>query len=92
MSTMIKTFAVVVLAISVLFIALPASANTTITGEVSDSNEIIAKDGTIYNIAETEKGEELAEMVGEVVNVTGTVQEAEGEKTITVDSFTKVAE
>ena len=92
MSTMIKTFAVVVLAISVLFIALPASANTTITDEVSDSNEIIAKDGTIYNIAETEKGEELAEMVGEVVNVTGTVQEAEGEKTITVDSFTKVAE
>lgn len=90
MSNVVKTLAIVALAISVLFVALPASANTTVTGEVGSSNEIISEDGTIYNIAETEKGDELASMVGEIVQVTGTVQETEGEKTIIVNSFTVV--
>lgn len=90
MKKVVKTLAIVALALSVLFMALPASANTTVTGEISDSNEIIAQDGTIYSIAETEKGDELAAMVGEVVEVTGTVQEAEGGKIITVESFTVV--
>ncbi len=90
MKNAVKTLAVVALALSVLFVALPVSANTTVTGEVGDSNEIITEDGTVYTIAETEKGDELASMVGEIVKVTGTVQEAEGAKTITVDSFTVV--
>jgi hypothetical protein len=87
MKNVVKTLAVVALALSVLFIALPAMAGTTITGEVGYAYEIIADDGTVYSIVENEKGDELAAMVGETVQVTGTVQDEDGEKTITVESF-----
>jgi hypothetical protein len=87
-----RTLVVVALALFVLFVALPASANTTVTGEVGSSNEIVTEDGTIYTIADSEKGDELASMVGEIVKVNGTVQETEGVKTITVDSFSIVTE
>jgi hypothetical protein len=78
------------LVLAVLLIAAPVMANTTVTGEVGDSGEIISDDGTIYTIAASEKGEEVSSMVGETVTVTGTVQEAEGEKVFTVESFTVV--
>jgi hypothetical protein len=79
-----------VLLLTAVLIAAPAMANTTVTGEVGDSGEIISDDGTIYTIAGNEKGEEVSSMVGETVAVTGTVQETEGEKIITVESFTVI--
>lgn len=69
-----------------------ADASATITGEVTEANEIVTDDGTAYTIAATEKGDELASMVGEIVKVTGTVAEAEGEKIITVQNFSVVKE
>lgn len=87
MKNVVKTLAVAALALSVLFVALPAMAGTTITGEVGYAYEIITDDGTVYSIVENEKGDELAAMVGETVQVTGTVQDEDGEKTITVESF-----
>lgn len=88
MKNVVKTLAVAALALSVLFVALPAVAGTTITGEVGYANELISEDGTVYSIADTEKGDELSAMVGETVQVTGTVEEDDGEKIILVDSFT----
>lgn len=70
--------------------SLLADPSATITGEVTENNEIVTEDGSAYTIAPTEKGDELSAMVGEIVNVTGTVQEAEGEKIITVTNFTVV--
>lgn len=90
MKNVVRIAAALALLASVLFIAIPALANTTVTGEVGMGYNIISEDGTVYVIAETEKGEELAAMVGEIVKVTGTVQESEGEKVITVESFTLV--
>jgi hypothetical protein len=78
--------------LAVLLITAPAMANTTVTGEVGASGEIITEDGTIYIIADSEKGEEVSSMVGEMVTITGTVQEDEGEKTITVESFRVIPE
>lgn len=78
----------------IMFAAVSVLADTsaTIMGEVTEANEIITDDGTAYTIASSEKGDELAAMVGEKVKVTGTVQEAEGEKTITVTNFSVVQE
>jgi hypothetical protein len=90
MKNVSKTLAVFILALSVIFGSIPAMANTTITGEVDSANEIITADGIVYIIADTEKGGELASMVGETVKVTGTVQEVEGAKVITIDSFSVV--
>ena len=87
MKNVVKTLAFAALALSVLFVALPAMAGTTITGEVGYAYEVITDDGTVYSIVENEKGDELAAMVGETVQVTGTVQEEDGEKTITVESY-----
>jgi hypothetical protein len=73
-------------------VSVMADVSATIMGEVTETNEIVTDDGIAYTIASTEKGDELAAMVGERVRVTGTVQEAEGERTITVTNFSVVQE
>jgi hypothetical protein len=90
MKNQIKIFTVLALVVSALLVALPAMANTTVTGEVSEAGEIVTDSGTIYVIEVGEKGDELAAMVGETVKVTGTLQESEGIQYITVASFTVI--
>ena len=61
---------------------------TTIVGEVSDNYEIVA-DGQIFAIADTEKGRELVgSYISARVQVTGTVEEIDDMKILTVVSFT----
>ena len=88
----IKIVTVLSVFLCILFAGGLALADTaaTIMGEVTENNEIVTDDGTAYTIAPTEKGDELSAMVGEIVNVTGTVQESEGEKIITVTNFAVV--
>lgn len=90
MKTRNKHLIVLCVLLAAMFAVAPvlAGGSATLTGEVSESNEIITDDGTVYTIAATEKGDELAAMVGETVTATGTIQEAEGEKVITVTAFT----
>jgi hypothetical protein len=90
MKKQLNFLTVAALVVAAVFIALPVMADTMVTGSVGSSYDILADDGMVYIIAETEKGEELAAMVGETVQVYGTVEEAEGEKFITVNSFTVV--
>lgn len=66
-------------------IAEPTSV--TIVGEVNDQYQIVAKDGTIYEIADTELGNEVLKHIGEVVEVTGDVEEEDGDKVLEVKSF-----
>jgi hypothetical protein len=88
----IVTVLSVFLCIMFAAVSVMADASATITGEVTETNEIVTDDGTAYTIASSEKGDELAAMVGEKVRVTGTVQEAEGENIISVTSFSVVQE
>jgi hypothetical protein len=66
-------------------IAEPTTA--TIVGEVNDQYQIVTKDGTIYEIADTEMGDEVLKFIGSVVEVTGNVMEEDGVKVIDVKSF-----
>ena len=59
----------------------------TITGTVNEDYQIVADDGQIYEVADTEKGEEVTDLVGKKVKVTGTVEEEDGKKEITVTSY-----
>lgn len=80
---------VVLLAFSV-FLSSPVIAEpttVTIVGEVNDQYQIVAKDGTIYEIADTELGDEVLKFVGAVVEVTGDVKEEDGVKVLNVKSF-----
>jgi len=85
---------VVLLAFSV-FLSSPVIAEpttVTIVGEVNDQYQIVTKDGTIYEIADTELGDEVLKFVGEVVEVTGDVKEEDGVKVLDVKSFETMEE
>ncbi|MGD2029001.1 MAG: hypothetical protein PVG86_03595 [Desulfobacterales bacterium] len=80
----------VLLAFSVFFSSPVIAAEpttVTIVGEVNDQYQIVARDGTIYEIADTETGDQVLQFIGSVVEVTGQVQEDDGVKIIDVKSF-----
>jgi outer membrane usher protein FimD/PapC len=62
------------------------AAEVTITGTISEEG-IVADDGQVYAVAENEKGEEMMELVDKKVKATGTVEEQDGKKVITVTAF-----
>jgi len=62
------------------------AAEVTITGKISEEG-IVADDGEVYAVAENDKGQEIMELVDKKVKATGTVEEKEGKKTITVTDF-----
>jgi hypothetical protein len=71
-----------------LFSATPALAGElTLTGEVNDNYQLISN-GEVYEIADTPKGNEMAEnFIGAKVKATGSVKEDNGMKTLTVTAF-----
>jgi predicted NodU family carbamoyl transferase len=80
----------VLLAFSVFFsspVIATETTTVTIVGEVNDQYQIVTKDGTIYEIADTETGDQVLQFIGSVVEVTGQVEEDDGVKIIDVKSF-----
>jgi hypothetical protein len=68
------------------------AAEITIVGEVNDTFQIVANN-TIYEVAETPMGDDLVKnYIAEKVQVTGTVEEIDDMKIITVKSFKIVPE
>ncbi len=68
------------------------AAEITIVGEVNDTYQIVANN-TIYDVAETPMGDDLVKnYIAEKVQVTGTVEEKDDMKIITVKSFKIVPE
>jgi hypothetical protein len=61
----------------------------TIRGEVNDKYQIVSEDGQIYEVADTEKGDEVVfQNIGKIVTINGTIEESdEGDKIITVISY-----
>ena len=58
-----------------------------ITGTINNANQIVDKDGQIFDVADTLEGKELLTHVGMKVQVTGTVLESEGKKQISVSAY-----
>ena len=58
-----------------------------ITGTINNANQIVAKDGQIFDVADTKEGKELLTHVGMNVQVKGTVMESEGKKQISVSAY-----
>lgn len=58
-----------------------------IVGTVNDFDQLVAEDGTIYEIDITDAGNNLVEEVGKKVEVTGIVEDLEGVKSISVSSY-----
>ncbi len=75
---------------SMLFLSIAAPAlagSVTIIGEVNEDYQLVAN-GQVYEIADTPKGNEMAEnYINAKVKVTGTLEEKDEMKTITVINF-----
>lgn len=77
------------LAIFLLFAtAVPALAGVvTLIGEVNDNYQLVSN-GQIYEIADTPKGNEMAEnYISAKVKVSGSVEESNDMKILTVNAF-----
>ena len=65
-----------------------ATEQVIIQGQVNEDSQLVDENGEIYNIADTnEEGMQVMELVGEKIEVRGTLTEEEGSKEITVESF-----
>ena len=83
-----------IIAVTLLtFLATGAlAAEKTIVGEINDNYQLVAG-GQVYDIADTAEGNDLAENhIAEKVEVTGTVEEHDDMKVITVTSYKVLSE
>ena len=63
------------------------AADVTIAGTVNDSYEIVSEDGTVYEVADTNMGDDLLNHIGKTVEVLGEVSVEEETKIIKVKSY-----
>lgn len=65
-----------------------AGESMTIVGTVNDDGQIVDDSGAIFEIAENDKSDEVANNSGTKIEVMGTVEEdGSGNKTIMIESF-----
>lgn len=64
-----------------------AEQEVIIAGTINDANQLVDKEGQIFDVADDEQGKELLTHVGEKVQVKGTVLESEGKKLIKVSAY-----
>lgn len=75
-----------------MFAATAMAKEATVVGEVNDNFQIVSG-GQVYEIADTAEGNDLAENhINAKVSVTGTVEEHNDIKVITVTSFKVLSE
>jgi hypothetical protein len=77
---------ILMMAVCVLWMDALAG-QVTIKGTVNEEAQIVADDGEIYEVADTELGSEVATLVGAKVLVMGTIEETEGKKVFTVTAY-----
>lgn len=64
-----------------------AADQVTVVGTVNDSYQIVTQDGAVYEVADTDMGNDMLNHVGEKVEATGVVAEEDGVKVINVTAF-----
>ena len=64
-----------------------AAEQQTIIGEINEDGQFLTKDGKIYDLGESDTSQEVAEMNGKKVTITGNVSESEGTMIIDVVDY-----
>ncbi len=83
-------FVIAALLCTAAFLTAVASAGghqMTITGTVNKGHRIVTDDGKAYDVALSEEGKKVSELVGKKVRVTGSVEESEGKMIINVTGY-----
>ena len=78
-----------VVSFALIFSSPVFADEVTIVGEINEQHQLVTKDKTVYEVANTDIGDDMMDRVevGEKVKVTGTVKEEEGQKVIDVTSY-----
>jgi hypothetical protein len=87
----------VVLALLVIFMTIPlaamAAGEITIEGQVNDNFQLVDGTGQVFEVADTVEGNDLVENhIGEKAKVTGTIEQDQEIKIITVTTFKIISE
>ena len=70
------------------FVGYALAGDMTVVGTIGEDKTITDEAGTVYQISESEKSEEVVMMNGKKVEVMGMVEEAtDGSKTIVIESY-----
>jgi hypothetical protein len=88
-------WAVLVLLVILMVIPLAAMAaeEMTIEGQVNDAFQLVDGTGQVYEVADTAQGNDLVENhIGEKAKVTGTIEQDQEIKIITVTTFKIISE
>lgn len=86
-----------VLVLLVILMAIPLAAmaaeEMTIEGQVNDAFQLVDGTGQVYEVADTAQGNDLVENhIGEKAKVTGTIEQDQEIKIITVTTFKIISE
>ena len=87
----------VVLALLAIFMTIPlaamAAGEITIEGQVNDNFQLVDGTGQVFEVADTVEGNDLVENhIGEKAKVTGTIEQDQEIKIITVTTFKIISE
>jgi len=85
---------VTLLALALIFAAPALAYEVTFVGQVNNDGQLVANDGTVYEVADNDMGNKLLRHVGKTVEVTGTVETVPGsrDEIIIVISYTVLDE
>ena len=80
---------VCILSFALIFSGQVLADEVTIVGEITEEHQIVTEDGQVYEVADTDIGDDLMNQVdaGKKVKIKGTVKEEEGQKIIDVTSY-----
>ena len=87
MKKMLMVLSALVFVVGLFVLPVSAGEKITIKGEVLENATLYGEDNVTYFIVGDEKGEEVWNQEGKIVEIKGTVEESDGRKTITVESY-----
>ncbi len=76
--------------VAFLFGAAYAAEEETIMGTVNADNQIVAADGTVFEVADNVAGDKVVEFIGQMIRVTGNIEEHENTQIITITNYVLV--
>ena len=87
-----KVFISVVALTLVAFLSGAAYADDekTIMGTVNENYQIVSTDGTVFEVADNDAGDKVVDFIGQMIRVTGTIEEHENTQIITITNYVLV--
>ncbi len=80
---------VCVLSFALIFSSPVFAGEVTIVGQITEEHQIVTEDSKVYEVADTDMGDDLMNQVdvGKKVKIKGTIKEEDGQKVIDVISY-----